>query len=169
LKPPATTGAVWTETVLHLFDARPSGGLPVLDSNGAVYGTTTHGGGGRCGKLKDQRGCGTVYQASPPVSTGGTWTYSTIFKLSRKKAHAGADPANIVLLGDELYGITFNPGHLFRLERPSAPGGAWKETTVFGFNHRDEGPVGIVAHAHRLYGASEYGGHPHLGTVFVMK
>jgi len=61
LSPPKTKGGKWTEKVLHGFasgadGANPNGGL-VLDSKGAIYGTTYGGGneGGECGA----GGCGT--------------------------------------------------------------------------------------------------------------
>jgi hypothetical protein len=48
LSPPKTMGGKWTEKVLHAFaggtdGANPNGGL-VLDSKGAIYGTTPMGG-----------------------------------------------------------------------------------------------------------------------------
>ena len=51
----------WTEKRLFSFSSgdAPKAGL-VLDSQGHLYGTTSHGGGGVC-----QGGCGTVYELTP--------------------------------------------------------------------------------------------------------
>src|SRR5580692_7041531 len=76
LSPPKTKDGKWTEKVLHSFaggtdGANPNGGL-VLDSTGAVYGTTSIGGnrGGQCGSV----GCGTAFQLKPPATKGAAWT-----------------------------------------------------------------------------------------------
>ena len=66
LSPPKTKGGKWTEKVLHAFasgtdGANPNGGL-VLDSKGAVYGTTSFGGFAG-GALQTLAGRGIVFQA----------------------------------------------------------------------------------------------------------
>ena len=69
-------GGKWTETVLYSFKggrsgrrfgdgANPNGGL-ILDTTGAVYGTTFHGGNefGGCNGGVGGSGCGTVFSSS---------------------------------------------------------------------------------------------------------
>jgi hypothetical protein len=49
LKPPASSGSPWTETVLHSFSgsdgSNPQGTLAIERSTGVVFGTTSTGGG----------------------------------------------------------------------------------------------------------------------------
>jgi uncharacterized repeat protein (TIGR03803 family) len=64
LSPPTSSGAIWTETVLHTFvgginDGAYPGGKLVADSAGNLYGATYSGG---------ARGAGTVYELIPPSS-----------------------------------------------------------------------------------------------------
>ena len=64
LSPPKTKGGKWTEKVLHAFasgtdGANPNGGL-VLDSKGAIYGTTY--GGGNESRECGSGGCGTAFE-----------------------------------------------------------------------------------------------------------
>src|SRR6202035_2810267 len=71
LSPPKTKGGKWTEKVLHGFKggadgANPNGGL-LLDSTGAIYGTTAWGGGTTC----QGPGCGTAFELRSSAKTGG--------------------------------------------------------------------------------------------------
>ena len=84
LSPPKQKGGKWTEKVLHSFagvaqgkqygdGAEPNGGL-VLDSKGALYGTTAIGGNQICRNEHSQPiGCGTVFRLHPPGKAGGAW------------------------------------------------------------------------------------------------
>ena len=95
LSPPKQKGGEWTEKVLHSFaggvkgeessdGALPNGGL-VVDSKGAVYGTTYYGGNdaGDCDGGTEGIGCGTVFKLTPPVEKGGAWTEKVSFSLQR--------------------------------------------------------------------------------------
>jgi hypothetical protein len=92
LSPPKEKGAKWAEKVLHAFGgidsgkqygdgANPSGGL-VLDSKGAVCGTT-YIGGYNCPHNSNQ-GCGAVFELKPPTKRAESWTGKLIheFKAS---------------------------------------------------------------------------------------
>jgi uncharacterized repeat protein (TIGR03803 family) len=72
LSPPAATGGSWTETVLHSFTggdgSLPEAGL-VRSSVGNLFGTTSLGG---------SPGFGTVFELSPPPTTGGSWTETVL-------------------------------------------------------------------------------------------
>jgi uncharacterized repeat protein (TIGR03803 family) len=66
LVPPPAGANAWTERVLHSFRGGRDGGQPnaglIADANGALYGTTSEGGGGNgCGTS----GCGTVFKVVP--------------------------------------------------------------------------------------------------------
>lgn len=75
------------ETVVHSFLGSPDGsetsvygttaGL-VADSEGNLYGTTYQGGpsGGNCAG-----NCGTVFELSPPATSGGSWTETIIYNF----------------------------------------------------------------------------------------
>jgi len=66
----------WTQTVLHSFSGGADGGgplLPVLDSEGNLYGATSYGGSG-CGG-----GCGTVFKLTP--NSSGGWVESVIYNF----------------------------------------------------------------------------------------
>ncbi len=87
LSPPKTKGGKWSEKVLHGFKgvapgaqfgdgASPNGGL-VLDSKGALYGTTYFGGNnvkGECEGGVGGTGCGIVFKLTPPSQKGSKWT-----------------------------------------------------------------------------------------------
>lgn len=69
LKQPASGQGSWTYTVLHKFTGGQDGALPrgglVADAKGALYGTTTFGGGlGNCSNSA-AKGCGTVFKIIP--------------------------------------------------------------------------------------------------------
>lgn len=110
LSPPAQGGGAWTETILHMFDnndgANPHAGL-VMDSTGALYGTTVRGGDGPCEPTGT--GCGTVFHLTPPAQQGEAWNeffYSF-------QGPDGAEPFGNVLLDESkgvLYGTTILGG-----------------------------------------------------------
>ncbi len=102
---PATTGSGWTETVLHNFGSGSDGDLPfaslILGSNGDLYGTT-YGGGTSNG--------GTVFQLSPPISFGGSWTEAVLHNFG--SGSDGGLPYASLIFGSnrELYGTTYGGG-----------------------------------------------------------
>ena len=90
LSPPQTKGGAWTEQVLYSFKgtsaaavlgdgANPNGGL-LLDSKGAIYGTTSVGGINSISCTSYPYyfvGCGTVFKLSPPDNQAGLDESST--------------------------------------------------------------------------------------------
>jgi uncharacterized repeat protein (TIGR03803 family) len=105
MSPPKIKGGKWMEKVPHSLaggtdGANPNGGL-VLDSKGAIYGTTAGGGdeSGECGSL----GCGAVFKLAPATMKGGAWTEKM---LHRFNGQDGTTPAADVVLGKNgnLYG-----------------------------------------------------------------
>jgi uncharacterized repeat protein (TIGR03803 family) len=91
LSPPSAPGGAWTETVLYRFLSTPDGQNPngglVIDAAGNLYGTTANG--GACGR-------GSVFELSPPASSGGPWTekviYSFRYTCNGKTSNDGATP-----------------------------------------------------------------------------
>ena len=76
LVPPAKTGGTWAKKTIYSFSGTdgvgPDAGV-VADSLGNLYGTTLSGG---------VDGLGTVYQLTPPVVTGGTWTETVLHSFT---------------------------------------------------------------------------------------
>lgn len=108
LTPPATQGGAWTKSILYTFTANDDGGEPmagiILDSSGAIYGTTMIGG-GTFAACNAGLGCGTVFKVSPPSTTGGAWTEQVLYSF--KGFPDGDSPVSrLLLIGNNLYGTT---------------------------------------------------------------
>jgi hypothetical protein len=184
LRPPTKKSGQWKEKVLYRFKgvesgqqsgdgANPNGGL-VLDSKGAIYGTTYFGGNnqkGICEGGVGGTGCGMVYKLTPPVSKGGTWTKTVLHLFN---AQDGANSAaGVVFDGTgNLYGTTFagsnGSGLAFELKKPSGSVHSWTETVLHAFSDGDDGAnpaAGLIfdvrgdlyGTAYRGLGGSQYG------------
>ena len=143
LLPPMNPGDPWTETVLYNFTGTNGDGWNpmsslILDSMGNLYGTTEFGG--------TSSSNGTVFELSPPVATGATWTESVLYAFTG--AGDGALPLAPLVLDSKgkLYGTTWSRGvttpgclgqagcgTIFQVSPPGTPGGAWTETTLHEF------------------------------------
>jgi hypothetical protein len=183
LSPPKTKSGKWTEKVLHGFKgvksgqrsgdgANPNGGL-VLDSKGAIYGTTFIGG-YNCPHHVGE-GCGTVFELKPPGKNAASWTEKQIHAF--KNTNDGSQPGSGVIFDTEgfLYGAaeggTRGCGMIFRF---SASGdGSWKETVLhsFGGNTYYYSPsVSQFDSKGNLYGSTNVGpGESFAGSVFRLK
>jgi hypothetical protein len=207
LTPPATSGGTWTEQTLYNFPsspanaihparARQSAGLPPkgldlgsenilsLDAKGNLYGTQLYGGTG---------GVGYVFELAPPATSGGTWTFSTLYNFTGSAAGStdGAYPGAAVLPANgNLYGTTYLGGNaagtldgslgtVFELTPPSTSGGTWTETVLrrftAGFDGANPGAGLIMGKGNVLYSITNFGGNdqvsgnnymPGSGTVF---
>ena len=112
LYPPASAGA-WTERVLYRFEVQ-GGLLPVpngdlaIGKDGAIFGTTAHG--GIFAPLCSD-GCGLVFGLYPP-SAGGAWTAKVLYSFGG--GSDGAGPLGGLAIGPEggLYGATAYGGDL---------------------------------------------------------
>lgn len=148
LSPPKTKGGAWKEKVLHRFAGVPDGAWPngglVLDSIGAVYGTTFDGG-YNCPHTSV--GCGTAFQLTPPTKEGGVWTEKLIHVF--KDGNDGGGPSPGLSFGPDgaLYGGAQNGmkggGVIYRLA-PTV-GGQWKETVVYEFSSNTYGYIPSVS------------------------
>ena len=173
LSPPTEPGGAWTESTIYAFTGGSDGYEPLfglaLDREGAIYGTTEGAG-----------DSGSVFKLTP--RSGGGWTESNLYYFN---GDLGGLPNSALIFGSAgaLYGaIGGSPlglnGYIFQLTPPSAPGGAWTESTLHDFTGGpDDGsyPNGVIFDsAGALYGATETGGANYLccggyGTVFKIR
>jgi uncharacterized repeat protein (TIGR03803 family) len=162
--------------MLHSFSggtdgANPNGGL-VLDSKGAIYGTTFIGG-YNC-PHNSGKGCGTIFRLLPPSKDGGAWTEKQIHVFTAK--NDGANPAGALIFdaAGSLYGTAeggnvSGGGIVFRLT--AANGGKWDETVLHWFSNSGPGASlsGLLFDSvGDLYGTSIEGTY-FCGTVFRLK
>jgi hypothetical protein len=184
LSPPKKKGGSWTEKVLHSFaggsdGAEPRAGL-VLDSTGAVYGTTYFGGTekGDCNGGVGGTGCGTVFKLTPPVEKGGHWTEEILHRF-HAETNDGANPAGGVTFdaNGNLFGTTYagpqnGYGTIFELAKPVGKSHSWKEPLPYRFADGNDGgypSAGLVFDSTgSLYGTA-LGGTTHRGVVFQLK
>jgi hypothetical protein len=190
LSPPKIKGGKWREKVLYGFKgvaagaqfgdgANPNGGL-VLDSKGAIYGTTYFGGNnvkGKCEGGVGGTGCGIIFKLIPPSQKGGKWTEKVLHVF--KGGNDGDHPAAGMIFGDNgyLYGTTLNGaagGTAFFLAPPAKGSSEWKEAILHGFNENggpfDPEAALIFDSAGNLYGTTYVGNFNDLqGSVFRLK
>ena len=109
LTPPGAGETLWTEKVLYRFKGGADGDTPVagliMDANGALYGTTSNGGGGSC-----TGGCGTVFELTPPGAGETLWTEKVLYRF---KGGADGDTPVAGLITDAngaFYGTTYGGG-----------------------------------------------------------
>ncbi|MGA2736693.1 MAG: choice-of-anchor tandem repeat GloVer-containing protein [Bryobacteraceae bacterium] len=101
---PATAGGTWTENVIYAFTGGHDGSLPfnppVVSPSGKVYGTTDEGG---------SAGAGTIYELTPPSTTGAAWTKLLLHTFD---GGDGRFPLNGIILapGGVIYGVTNRGG-----------------------------------------------------------
>ena len=179
LSPPTTSGGAWTRTVIYAFQGGDTDGASlygtlIFDKAGNLYGTTSVGG-------PDDRG--TVFELSPPATSGGAWTESVIFFLS-SDPNAGYNPAGKLAFDSDgnLYGTALNGGRditncgecgtIFELKPPAVSGGAWTPNVIHEFGQvTGDGatPVGDLTFRQGvLYGMTQHGGAYGQGTIFQM-
>ena len=141
--------------------AEPSGPV-LLDSEGAIYGTSTAGGGG---PYQNQ---GTVFKFTPPPGSGGAWTESILHDFTGGADGDAADTGVLFGPGGVLYGTTAGGGAspyggsfgtVFELTPPS--GGGWTHTVLYSFQGGTTGSYPgalVLAPNGALYGAAYEGG-----------
>ena len=175
----AHTGfALLHDFVSGSFSASPFAPL-IADGAGNLYGTASAGGNAGCVRYAST-GCGTVFELSPPPKSGGSWTETVLYAFPGGNGPwFPADGLTMDSAGN-LYGTTTEGGPYlctthycgtaFKLTRPSKPGGAWKETTLYRFS---KGPGGLnpgsgltLDSKGNLYGTTLYYGPSFNGTVY---
>lgn len=182
---PNTDGS-WNNTILYSFcmnfsqagcldGAFPKAGL-IFDAKGNLYGTTSNGGGQAC--PLDGRGCGTVFELSPPAVQGAPWTETLLYAFCATEADDqcldGGEPVSQLTFDTtgNLFGTTSTggagtsaAGTIFELSH--RPGG-WSETVLYTFCSAgkfpacpdgDQPQAGVTFDkVGNLYGTTELGG-----------
>jgi uncharacterized repeat protein (TIGR03803 family) len=167
LKPPATQGAAWTETILYTFGSVANDGLQpgpgLLLRSGALYGTTQVGG---------TTQLGTVFEL---VQNSGVWSENLLYTFPGGSGGSGPLGRLIFDSAGNLYGTARaggNPnsgcpegcGMVFELLPPSTPGNPWQESVLYTFRGGLDGggPVGGVVRdtVGNVYGTAAVGGVP---------
>jgi uncharacterized repeat protein (TIGR03803 family) len=186
LSPPKTKGRKWTKKVLHSFagigtgkqygdGANPNGGL-VLDSEGAIYGTSRTGG-YNCPHSSNE-GCGTAFKLLPPAEGKGTWTEKILYRFNGTPD--GGEPAAGMLFGEKgtLFGTTEgggggNNGNGTVFELVRGVDGKWTESQLHSFQFQNDGALplaGLILDASgNLYGTASAGGADGGGTLFRLR
>lgn len=175
------TGGTYTESTLHTFTGggtdgfEPIGGL-IMDSRGALYGTTPLG-----GSLNCPSGCGTVFKLTPGAS--GTYTERVLYFF--KGGRDGNEPFSRLIMDSRgaLYGTTYYGGRgkcsagprgcgtAFALTPDG--GGRYKERVLHSFTGEADGAYPSAALYSPapgvFFGSTQRGGAFGNGTVFEIK
>lgn len=151
-------GSKWTFSVLYNFTGKTDGGAPqsgvILDSAGAIYGTTSYGG---------DSGFGVVFKLEP--ASGAEWKETILHSF--KGGDDGSMPLAALIsdaagnfYGTTVSGGTGGRGTAFQLSPLS--GGQWKKTTLHSFTGGADGysPYGGLARdsSGNLFGTTFVGG-----------
>jgi len=157
-----TTGAVWTETILHNFANGDDGAVPyaglIADKLGNFYGTATEGG---------SNGGGSIYELSP---VSGGYTFSVLYSVPGWGI-SGAFRDLVLDSKGNLYGTThcdgtYSSGTVYKLS-PSS--GSWLYTLLYTFTGGTDGQYvfsNLVIDGGKLYGTTNQGGSDQYGVVF---
>ncbi len=176
----ARGGSGWIFTPLYLFQGvfnHGDGSIPyspvIFGSNGAMYGTTTHGGlGDGCND-----GCGTVFKLTPPSNVcKGFLCYWNETQINLFNNTDGAYPSGTLAFDSagNLYGTTRGGGldsygTIYQLVASAD----WKENALYSFTQNGTGGQypgsGVtIDPAGNLYGTTFDGGSGSFGAVFQL-
>jgi uncharacterized repeat protein (TIGR03803 family) len=140
LTPPPAGKTQWTYTVLHSFGSGNDGNTPlaglIMDSTGALYGTTAYGGG--------YSYYGTVFKLTPPATGITQWTETVLHRFRQVGdafgPYAGLTfDSNGALYGTTYFGGTLGFGTVFKLAPPALGNTAWTETVLYSFKGGTDG------------------------------
>jgi uncharacterized repeat protein (TIGR03803 family) len=148
LTPPAAGQTKWTKEILYRFQGGSDGEAPfaglVLDSKGALYGTTLAGGA--------SFGLGTVFKLKPPVPPATQWTEKVLYRFTGTGNDGDGPQAGLIFDSEgALYGTTTggggpaNCGTVFKLTPPAAGLTQWTETVLYSFTGTGDGCLPLWA------------------------
>lgn len=140
----ASAGTGFVETVLAAFPAGGYGfdGNLLFDSAGNLYGVSGNGG---------AYSNGSVFELSPPASSTGNWTLTTLWSFRNGLNSRGYFPQGPLvmdskgqLFGTNVFGGSLSngapgSGTVFRLTPPAVAGGVWSLSTLYVFTGGADG------------------------------
>jgi len=175
---PAPPITAWTESLLYTFTGGSDGAFPlagvIFDTAGNIYGTTSKGG---------AFGDGTVFELTPPATSGSAWTESVLHSFQGGGIDGTFPETGLVWdKSGNLNGVTFsggsnrtgctgNCGIVFQLSPPATAGGAWTETIIHNFSYGQGAfPRGtpIFDAKGNLYGTTYLGGKYGDGVAYTL-
>ena len=110
LSPPISGLGPWIETTLWKFAGRSDGSFPqaglVMDSQGALYGTTPSGGSACSGGS----GCGIVFKLVPPATPGFSWSEQVLHIFGVQRGDGELPETVLLPVNGRLYGTTDQGG-----------------------------------------------------------
>jgi uncharacterized repeat protein (TIGR03803 family) len=158
-----TLSTIWNFAYNGVDGVWPTGDL-IVDSSGAIYGTTESGG---------SSNWGTVFKLA---LSNGTWAEQILHNFT--DVPDGRVPVGGLLMdkSGNLYGTTFwggaqDRGTVFKLSQSH---GTWKETLLYNFaingTDGEGGPVGplVADSSGNLYGTVPFGGSDYNGMVYEL-
>jgi len=179
LSPPSGGSGPWNEAVLYTFHSRSDGGYPyaglIFDSKGNLYGTTSNGGDTSGPNCHATRGCGVVFELSPPTGGNDNWTETPLYSFTGGSDGGYPDAGLIFDSKGNLYGTTGQGGNLsgsncsdssgcgvvFELSPPTGGSGSWPETVLYTFNGGADGAdpsASLIFAKGNFYGTAYSGG-----------
>jgi len=157
-----STGASWTENIIHEFQDGDDGAVPfaglISDKKGNFYGAAGEGGTG---------GGGTVFELTP---ADGGWSFTVLY--SQAGWNVSGTFRNLLLdASGNLYGTTHcdgapEAGTVYELTPAS---GSWTYTLLYTFTGGSDGLYSfsnLVLEQGKLYGTTNEGGTDDAGVVF---
>jgi hypothetical protein len=185
--------------VLYSFPTPKEGYVPAgdlaFDSSGNLYGATFFGGG--YGTTCDEfyQYCGAIFELSPPLQKGGSWTEQTLYGFKGTARGVltgdGGSPNGGLRLdaSGNIYGTTMDGGFaggvcrgifqggpgcgtVFKLAPPLKKGQTWTEEILYRFKGAEGGnPYGGVVFGTNgsLYGPTSFGGDSGNGSIFELQ
>ncbi len=167
--------------MLYKFSGGADGSVPLaaltFDKVGNIYGTTNEGG-DIANPNCSGRGCGVVFELSPPNPPGGNWTETVLHTF--ESGTDGMFPRSPVVFDSagNMYGTAVGGGSnsvctgcgvAYEL---SLAGGTWTETVIYTFSGLADGlaPLGNIAldKVGNLYGTTQGGSNNSPGTAFEL-
>jgi uncharacterized repeat protein (TIGR03803 family) len=165
-------GKAWAETTLYAFAGGNDGAVPyanlVMDTAGALYGTTYAGG---------ASGNGIAFKLTPPTTKKGAWTETLLHSFTG--GNDGSEPAAPLILdtAGNVYGTTTGGGTgvvgtVFELSPTKNADKPWKETVLYNFTGNADGgePIGGLLGGPNgvLYGTSSAYGTNNNGNIYQL-
>jgi len=175
------SGSGWTLDPLYNFAGGDDGEGPmsrvVRGPDGALYGTTSAGGGGACNTHNGDLGCGTIYKLTPPpmapASVIVNWSSDVIYRFSGSD---GAYPQGDLTFdtAGTIYGTTINGGSagwgsIYSL---APDNGGWTQTLLYQPQGDGDGQYawgGVVFdRSGNLYGVFSSNGPSAYGAIYKL-